>query len=264
MLVKETGRVESALRSLGLTKRTRNAEVLGLIQKLRPVDCGRELIRVGARGDGGYLIPDDLEGIEYCFSPGVSTVSEFENQLADRQIGSFLADYSVDSPPLARQEFTFDRKFLGPADEGNYMTLESWKNRYLPGYAQDLILQMDIEGMEYEVILSSPEVLLNQFRIMVIEFHFLDRMFDRDGFPAISATFEKILRHFHVAHIHPNNIGGSVRRDEIEIPKLLEFTFLNKRRVKTTAPRTAFPHTLDADCGRRKSLVLPQCWYAWT
>lgn len=262
MLVKETGRLECALRAFGLTRRTSDAELRGLIQRLRPVDCGRELIRIGARGDGGYLVPEDLDGIEYCFSPGVSTVSAFENQLADRYIKSFLADYSVDAPSLARPEFTFDKKFLGPADEGNYMTLESWKNRYLRDYVGDLILQMDIEGMEYEVILNTPESLLNQFRILVIEFHFLDRMFDRDVFPAISATFEKILRLFYVAHIHPNNIGGSVRRGEIEIPKLLEFTFLNKRRAGSTAPQRVFPHKLDADCGRKKSLVLPECWYA--
>lgn len=261
MLVTETGHLESALRSVGLTKRTKASDVLALIQRLRPQDCGKDLIRIGGHGDGGYLIPDDVEGIEYCFSPGVSTVTRFENELADRGIRSFLADYSVDAPAIERPEFTFDKKFIGPADQGNYMTLASWKAKYLDGYSGDLLLQMDIEGAEYEVILSTPESLLNQFRVIAVEFHFLDRMFDASQFPTIASTFEKLLSLFHVAHIHPNNIGGSVTLDGIEVPKLLEFTFLNKKRVEQTAPQTRFPHCLDADNGSRKSLVLPRCWY---
>jgi len=260
--VHETGKIRAAVRALGLTRRTGRDRVRALIQALRPQDCGLPLVRIGGPGDGGYLVPDDLAGIEYCFSPGVSTVSTFENQLADRGIRSFLADASVNAPPIARPEFVFDKKFLGPADAGQYMTLASWKNRYLPGYAGDLLLQMDIEGAEYEVLLTTPAALLDRFRIILVEFHFLDRMFEPEEFPIIEATFHRLLRFFHVAHIHPNNIGGSVVLDGIEVPRLLEFTFLNKRRVARTRPQTVFPHPLDADNGRRRPLALPDCWRA--
>ena len=174
-------RTESALFSLGLyvlTNQTRTSDVVGLIQKLRPLDCGIELIRIGGSGDGGYLIPDDLEGIEFCFSPGVSTISEFENQLADRNIKSFLADYSIDGPSINRPEFTFDKKFVGPTDGDKFFTMATWKDKYLKDYQGDLILQMDIEGSEYGVILSTPDHLLDQFRIIVIEFHGLEKLFD--------------------------------------------------------------------------------------
>ena len=30
-----------------------------------------ELVRLGGNNDGGYLLPNDLEGITACFSPGV-------------------------------------------------------------------------------------------------------------------------------------------------------------------------------------------------
>ena len=78
-----------------LVQRTNRDKVLNLIRALRPVDCGIPLIRIGGNADGGYLVPDDLDGIEYCFSPGVNTVADFENDLADRKIRSFLADLSV-------------------------------------------------------------------------------------------------------------------------------------------------------------------------
>jgi hypothetical protein len=247
---------------LSVTKRTNPVEVKDLIQRLRPQNCGKELIRIGSPGDGGYLLPDDLAGIEYCFSPGVSDRSEFENQLADLGIKSFLADYSVDAPQVARPELIFDKKFLGASDRGNFMTLASWKDKYLKDYAGDLILQMDIEGSEYEVILNMPDSLLSQFRIIVIEFHFLHKLYEQFAFRLLSPSFEKILQSFHVVHIHPNDLGGIVKVGGIEIPKVMEFTFLNKKRVTSTTPRTAFPHPLDADNGKDVSMPLPKCWYS--
>ena len=261
-------RFESSLRSWLFrdwyaVDRTDSAPVLDLIRRLRPVDCGVELIRVGDAGDGGYLIPNDLDGIEYCFSPGVSTISSFENALADRGIKSFLADYSIEAPNLIRPEITFDKKFLGSSDRNEYFTLETWKDTYLKGYRAELLLQMDIEGAEYEVILNAPDSLLDQFRILVIEFHCLDKMLDQFAFRLISACFEKLLKMSYVVHLHPNNCCGSEKLDSLEIPRIMEFTFLNRRRVKEAKPQLAFPHRLDADnFPRLKHLILPECWHA--
>lgn len=245
-----------------ITIQTSVAEVRALIRKLRPLDCGKELIRIGGNGDGGYLVPDDLEGIEYCFSPGVNTVSNFENHLADLKIKSFLADYSVDAPAIMRPELVFDKKFLGSTDHGKFITLASWKNRYIPDYSGDLILQMDIEGSEYPVIINTPDQLLDQFRILVIEFHRLDRLFEPVFFSLISSCFEKILEYFHVVHIHPNNESGSVKKGDLEVPKIMEFTFLNKRRTDRTNPQLSFPHKLDVANLPGRDLLLPRCWYA--
>jgi hypothetical protein len=248
---------------LNVTAPTKATDLLSLIRKLRPQDCGVELIRIGADRDGGYLVPDDLADIEYCFSPGVSTRSDFENHLANLGIRSFLADYSVDGPAILRPEFTFDKMFLGASDHDEYFTLATWKDKYLRDYRGDLILQMDIEGFEYEVILSTPEELLNQFRILVIEFHSLDRLFDRFAFGIISSCFEKLLPHFHVVHIHPNNLCGSVGRGGVEVPRVIECTFLNKNRVSSTKPQLVYPHKLDMESViNNPPLRLPKCWYS--
>jgi hypothetical protein len=226
------------------------------------MNCGVELIRLGGEADGGYLVPDDLEGIEYCFSPGVSVTSDFENQLADRGIRSFLADYSVEAPTILRPEFTFDKKFLGSSDRGHFFTLATWKEKYLTDYAGDMILQMDIEGCEYEVLFSLPDRLLNQFRILVIEFHEIHRIFDPFTFKLFSACFDKVLEFFEVVHIHPNNCSVSVKKGNIEVPKLMEFTFLNKRRIASATPQRIFPHPLDRDNYPTTPLALPGCWYS--
>lgn len=255
--------IRSGLLSLGLYSvgRTASSDVARLLEKLRPLDCGVDLIRVGGSRDGAYLVPDDLEGIEFCFSPGVNTTSDFEDDLAERGIRSLMADYSVDGPPVTRSEFCFDKKFVGASNRGCYMTFESWKNKYLHDYADDLILQMDIEGAEYEVIFNMPDDLLNQFRIMAIEFHELDRLFDPFIFSVLSSCFEKLLQYFYVVHIHPNNGWGMVKAGNIEIPKYMEFTFFNKRRVKSVKPLMQFPHRLDVDNTAESPMPLPRCWY---
>jgi hypothetical protein len=256
--------IREAAFSLGynLTPKIADTDVLGLISSLRPRHCGHLLIRVGADRDGGYLIPDDLEGIEYCFSPGVSALSAFENQLADRGIRSFLADHSVKGPPQARCEFVFDRKHVGANNSDTFMTLAAWKEKYLPDYRQDLLLQMDIEGAEYEAILSTPDEVLRQFRILVIEMHWLERLFDPFAFRIMNACFQKLLSRFYVVHLHPNNCGGCVREDGIEVPHVIEMTLYNRDRAPPGEYCTQFPHPLDADnCLGLPSLPLPACWH---
>ena len=256
-------RIRSGILDMGIFSvgRTDLDDIRNLIKRLRPQDCDKDLIRVGGSGDGGYLIPDDLDGIQYCFSPGVNTSSSFESELAQRGIRSFLADFSVDGPALQRPEFVFDKKFLGATDRGCYMTLQSWKDKYIPDHRGDLILQMDIEGSEYEVIFNTPDKLLDQFRIIAIEFHYLDRLFDPATFLMLQSCFDKLLTYFDVVHIHPNNCCGGVATKDIEVPTMMEFTFINKRRVVSRKPQLVFPHRLDVDNTGEKTFPLPRCWY---
>jgi hypothetical protein len=241
---------------------TRPEHVLGLIKRLCPQDTGKRLIRIGGQSDGGYLIPDDLEGLEFCFSPGTGDSVTFENDLANMGIRSFLADYSVNSPPFMRPEFTFDKKLLGIANDEASMTLSSWKNRYLPEYDKDLLLQMDIEGHEWQVIASIPDELLAQFRILVIEFHELQRLFDPFEFSLFAVCFQKLLNKFHVVHLHPNNSCGKVAVWGLEVPRVLEITLLNKKRVSNAVPVGSLPNRLDRNNDpRQASVSLPPYWY---
>jgi hypothetical protein len=38
---------------------------------INPVITVKELIRIGGDADGGYLVPNDLEDLSGCFSPGL-------------------------------------------------------------------------------------------------------------------------------------------------------------------------------------------------
>lgn len=232
-----------------------------LLAQLRPFETDRPLIRIGAAHDGGYLIPDDLDGIEYCFSPGVSNTAAFEEDLLARGIRSFLADGSVDGPPSSLREFVFDKKFLGSLESDTHLTLGSWVNQHLPWHNGDLLLQMDIEGAEYAVLLEASREVLRRFRILTIEFHYLEQLVNRRMFGIMTAVFAKLRQDFTVVHLHPNNASGLIRAGSIRLPHLLEITFLRNDRVVEKRPTRSIPHALDRrNVPARDDLVLPDCW----
>ena len=231
---------------------------------IKPISTNHSLIRIGGESDGGYLIPNDLDGITACFSPGVSDVADFEYDLASKGIQCFLADYSVDAPPIHNKLFHFEKKFLGPIEDSIHTTLESWVTRNAPDQ-KNLILQMDIEGSEYGVIINTSRETLRKFRIMVIEFHRLDSLMVWPGFTLIDLAFKKLLEDFDVVHIHPNNSAKPVSYGKYEVPPYLEFTFLRKDRTSIRQPTLTFPHELDRkNVSHNDDFPLPKCWYAQT
>lgn len=244
------------------TKSTPSDVLMGLIRSLAPVIPSQGLIRLGPASDGGYLVPDDLEGITACFSPGVNKVSDFELDCANRGMEVFLADRSVDGPATEHKAFSFTKRYLGAFTDNDFMTLDDWVDASLPDNTSDLLLQMDIEGFEYEVLLATSEILLRRFRIVVCEFHWLDDLFSQSFFHTASRAFYKLLRTHRCVHIHPNNYAGIIQFRGIQIPRLMEFTFLRKDRLDSTIRQAHFPHPLDADNCHKPGICLPKCWFA--
>jgi hypothetical protein len=222
-----------------------SAAVRALIARLCPLATDYPLVRLGCDGDGGYLVPDDLDGIAACFSPGVDNRATFETSLIDRGIPCYLTDASVNGAPIKGHMVHFSKKFLGVTNDDMTITLDDWVNANSPG-DKDLIMQMDIEGAEWPVLLNVSRAILRRFRIIVIELHDLERLMDKHGFLVIKATFERLLQDFYIVHNHPNNYGGTVRCGTLAIPRVLEMTLIRKDRVRTTEFACVFPHPLDA------------------
>ncbi len=245
---------------LHTVRRTRRADVAALVESLQPLDSGHGLIRIGPDGDGGYLVPDDISGIEEAFSPGVSTESGFELDLSTRGMRVHMADYSVDGPAAVSPRFTFVKKFVGSFPTESTMTMDGWIDAKSESDG-DLLLQMDIEGAEFEVLTNLSCDLLARFRILVVEFHYLHQLWNKPWFLQVSRVFEKLLMGHSVVHVHPNNCCGSFRSGGLEIPRVAEFTFLRNDRFRQREPRTDFPHALDRDNTGKPTLPLPTCWF---
>ena len=221
------------------------SKVREFVELLRPVTTEVGLIRVGGNDDGGYLIPNDLDGIIALFSPGVAQTATFELEIANRGIKSYLADYSVENSPSEHENIQFDKLFIGSRNNEQFKTLSEWvHSKELPEVG-DFLLQMDIEGSEYETILTTSNDLLSRFRIVVIEFHYLDKASTYFGNKMITETFSKLLTQFEIVHIHPNNCCAPVLIHGMRIHPCIEVTFLRRDRFRNSSPTLIFPHQLD-------------------
>jgi hypothetical protein len=241
--IKKIGRTVGLYISRTTTERTLLEEI---VLKFKAIDSGISLIRLGGDHDGGYLVPDDLEGIQYSFSPGVSNIANFEFDCLQRGIISFLADYSVDKPPLNLPGCQFVKKFVGAYNNDTTITLEKWIRESLPpGHKEDLMMQMDIEGAEYETLLATPDSILEKFRILLVEFHNFHHLDNKPHYNLVNATIEKIRERFEPVHLHANNYEKVANVNGVLMPNVIEVTFLRKDRVKENKGLRALPHVLD-------------------
>lgn len=237
--------------------------VKALIERLWPHDVGIEMIRLGTENDGGYLVPDDLEGIDACFSPGVDKTTVFENDCSKRGMKLFMADLSIEKPNLNLnpEKYAFLKKNIGVTNSDDFITMDEWFNVSQLDPGVDLLLQMDIEGCEYLSLIATSEELLKRFRIIVVEIHDLHNLWEKTFFNQAEAVFDKLLQHHTCVHLHPNNYGKVLSLQGVEIPNLIEFTFIRNDRIKGKTFKTRFPHKLDSDNTSKKPIVLPRIWY---
>lgn len=239
----------------------RDSIALGLLA-IKPRVSPYPLIRVGGDTDGAYLCPDDLQGIDYCISPGVFRYKRFEDQLLSQYgIKSILIDPSIDlgdlETPLMPGQ-TFFKKWLGPASTADAVTLESIVGDHCGAAKGDLILQMDIEGSEYHCLSTCPEQIINRFRIIVIELHMLREVIRPwRGYGRLILRSLNRLAQTHVCvHLHPNNWQPAIQvpGTSIQVPGIVECTFLRRDRFAPAAAASErladksfvpLPHPLD-------------------
>jgi hypothetical protein len=237
------------------------ADQARLLAMMKPVETEHPLIRIGDEDDGGYLVPEDLDGIEACFSPGVGPVSCFEQGMLDRGIRTFQIDASVDKSHLTDPRNVFERKFLGIDSEGDYITLDDWVGEKLPG-SSELLLQMDIEGHEWLALAQVSTQTLLRFRVIVLEVHFLDRVFDEFGPLIIEPVLARLRRHFDIVHLHANNYGTPIRSRAMTVPPVVELTLLRKDRSTERRPVSVLPHPYDRDNNPRfRPVPIPETMY---
>jgi hypothetical protein len=250
LLTKLEGHGINLSRDAATTGLTNKNDVLDLLARLRPQDNGHTLIRVGGPRDGGYLIPNDMEGLTELFSPGSNKLSNFEREAAEFwQIESYICDSIEEQPKDLSSYQDFTDAWVGPYTDGEkFISLAQWVEEKSES-SGDLMLQMDIEGAEFLTLLAVPTSLMKRFRIIVIELHFLESLKNRWAFELLyTPFFNKILSDFDVVHLHPNNCCGLWRYGDIEYPRLIELTLHRKDRSQGLIPKVTSHNSLDEPC----------------
>lgn len=239
-----------------------NEEILlNFLIKLRPYKTNHELIRLGEIGDGGYIIPNDLIDVKACFSAGVGPIVGFEYDLAQKGIDCFMADYSVDKPPLLHEKFKFEKKFIGTENNEMYIKFEDWFAKYSEP-SEDYILKIDIECDEYKILPLISTENLSKFRIIILEIHDFSNVITPMGFNIIKLIFDKIQKNHTIVHINPNNVSPSIKfSKKIELYDMLEITLLRNNRITQKKEEIVFPHYLDSKNNNIFKSKLPDCFY---
>ena len=238
-----------------------------LVQMLVPKRSGLKMIRLGPDGDGGYIVPDLMDGIALCFSPGVDYHWGFESDLWDKfKIPSVMCDGSLERPKSLAPQHKYEKTWIAKRTRIGRIRLHDWVDKYSSAVTGDLILQMDIEGAEYDVLRTTPQNTLRSFRIIVVEFHgfqtmqyLVDYMFKM--YPAI----RKLHRDFTCVHLHPNNCSPTFSITGVPIPMVFEATFLRRDLLEATVSAAGYltEETLpeDFDCvPRNPSIRLGPDW----
>ncbi len=249
-----------------LIKSSRKDEVLEALKLLIPNDCSKPLIRIGGEKDGAYLLPDDLQEIDACFSPGTSDTKFFEDELAMKyKIKSYMSDASIKESSLSLiKDFQFfQRKWISSFNYKNHMTLENWIIKNDLEKSNNLLLQMDIESSEYLSLLATPSSFLKKFRIIILELHELYNLKNSRFLEQIyNPVMKKILESFDCVHAHPNNDGDWNITHGYKIPNIIELTFYRKDLNLIKKFKSSIPHKLDIKMNKldKENLSLEEPW----
>lgn len=203
------------------------------------------LIRIGSKNDGGYLIPNILHEIKYCYSAGIGKNISFEKDLCNYNINSFGADGNIDKLPHSLENYIFLKKNIGIIDNEKNIRFETWVNSHTPN-EDSLIGQIDIEGGEYSLIADTPIKIFEKFKILIIEFHNLSKIDSKIIYDLYYKSLKKLLTKFNICHVHLNNAEKPIKIKGIKIPPLIEVTFLRKDLYEGELKKIEIPNKLDA------------------
>lgn len=221
------------LKQFSISRFTPSCKIENLLRQLRPIQTRFSLIRIGDTQDGGYLVPADFDSVIACFSAGCDNQWSFEKDLQENyNIPSNIIDEESKRPIDLPSNFTYTPAFLGAFDVSGTVKFNDWISELMPEKPGDLILQMDIEGFEWESIFDARRDLLDRFSIIVIEFHGIENLRNLKLFNHVySPALKKILLNHAPVHIHGNNCCGSIKFESLDFPRIIEVTFLRKDRI---------------------------------
>lgn len=241
-------------------KKSSKKKISKTLKKLLPYKIDAQLIRLGEKNDGGYLVPDDFVGIDKNYSAGVGFLTQFEKDLETRYlIKSMMLDFNEIEEKILPSKASFFKKKLGLVSNKQEISINDW----IIQDDKDIILKLDIEGDEYASLIDISEQNLKKVRILVIEFHDLRNLRNDIFLNLFDKVINKLNNYFYVCHLHINNISKIKKIGDYLVPDMIEMTFIRKNRVKNFSSKfSILPHKLDSKTVNSvKEKFLDKSWY---
>ena len=196
-------------------------------------------LRLGEKGDGGYII-GDIGNIYDCYiSAGISNEESFTKDFIIKYnidlFNCFAFDGTIDKYPYDyTKNISFIKKNINSFNDENNTNLHSLLDKY-----NNIFLKMDIEGGEIPWILSLNNSQLDKFKQIVIEIHGINDDTWNSSLNDKITCLEKLANTHYLIHAHGNN-HSSIKNN---IPDVIELTYIHKSlfNIKPKLNNTLLP-----------------------
>lgn len=215
----------------------KKSEIIKIFQPLEVKN--KKKIRIGKKGDGGYILLNDFNGIKIAYSLGINREVSFDQDLADRKIDVFMYDHTIEKLPYENKRFHWKKIGLigNNFKKKNMKTLEELIKENKHSNEKNMILKFDIEKSEWNIFKTLNINTLLQFKYIIGEFHFDDK----NKYIYIN-ILKKIQQTHQIFHLHCNNCGSAIINIEgYYICSLLEISFIKREGFTFNKFNNSFP-----------------------
>lgn len=208
-----------------LARLSTEEDIQKVLELLRPRKYTANLIRLGPKTDGGYVVPSQMTDVEVLVSPGCNGQWEFEKEFFKHfNVPALIIDSEEKKP----DDFDFPHRYIdawiGSRSFDHVRTLSSILNEnILPN--QKFALQMDIEGMEYESVLALDDSHFQNAEVLIIELHYLENLLNPKFVEFVFLPFIRKLNQSHqIVFLNGNTYNEAIKLGKIEWPRVIEIT----------------------------------------
>jgi hypothetical protein len=197
---------------------------------LKPYISNYTKYRCGPKEDGGYVIAD-LDKYDALFTCGIANDIRFEIEFLKKYaIPCYAYDGTIDQlPDLSQPLIKFHRLNIDANETGVTTNL----HKEIEGF-HNIFLKMDIETFEFRWLKSLTINQLKKFKQIVIEVHFPFTLYPFNHLDKQISVYDKLIalktlsKTHTLIHLHGNNCCGITQFQGLNVPNVLECTFVRK------------------------------------
>jgi len=188
-----------------------------------------QLVRIGSRFDGGYVVPKNFLIEKTWMTFGLGQNVDFENNLVESGCIVTSFDHTLPGRPLKLDSRVhWFNLGISSATTSSLITLETAVEKAVKGKAW--CLKSDIEGFEWSFL---PQLLdiSNLPEVLVLELHKLLDFFPENCLSKKLLTLRKLILQYEVVHVNVNNFAPVFQFDNLVMPDVLEVTMVKRSCV---------------------------------
>lgn len=228
-----------------MTSRILQSDIVKLLGMMRPQNLANlKKVRVGD-GAGGYVLPDDMEGLSAVVSIGLGADVSFDRFFAERGLQVYQYDHAIDPLPQVHQNFHFRKMAWAAADSESTVSLAQMVVDHALGSSFDMVLKFNVGNAEWGALDSCTPDLLSQFRIVTAELHSLCLLEEPANLDLFVRRMALLTTQHTPVHLHADNGAPFRLLGGVPIPDVVRLTLLRNDRDRFVPSFDPIPGPLD-------------------